>query len=126
MRFGYQNDIITALDSFLTGEKSQMYIQTIKKTRLKVIAKSVLMEFVEQSTENKQIYIHILEKLLVEQLEREKDLLLSSPKERYQRVLKRNPKLFQEIPNRHIANYLNMTEETLSRLKKLDFNQDLL
>lgn len=121
LRFGYKNDIITALDSFLTGEKSEMYIQAIKKSRLKVISKSVLMEFVQKSVENGQVYTQILEKLLVEQLEREKDLLLSSPKERYERVFKRNPKLFQEIPNRYIANYLNMTEETLSRLKKTRF-----
>ncbi|MDO5106497.1 Crp/Fnr family transcriptional regulator [Capnocytophaga sp.] len=118
LRFGYKNDIITALDSFLTGKKSEMYIQAIKKLRLKVISKLVLMEFVQKSVGNGQIYTRILEKLLVEQLEREKDLLLSSPKERYERVLKRNPKLFQKIPNRHIANYLNMTEEMLSRLKK--------
>ena len=43
--------------------------------------------------------------------------LISSPKERYERVLKRSPQLFQEIPNKHIANYLRMSAETLSRLK---------
>ena len=46
------------------------------------------------------------------------DILTNSPKERYKRVLKRSPQLFQEIPNRHIANYLRMSAETLSRLKK--------
>jgi hypothetical protein len=60
----------------------------------------------------------ILENLAVQQLEREIDLLKNSPKERYERVLKRSPQLFQEIPNRHIANYLRMSPETLSRLKK--------
>ena len=49
---------------------------------------------------------------------KEIDILTNPPKERYERVLKRNPQLFQEIPNRHIANYLRMSAETLSRLKK--------
>ncbi len=67
---------------------------------------------------NQILWIEILENLGVQQLEREIDLLKNSPKERYERVLKRSPQLFQEIPNRHIANYLRMSPETLSRLKK--------
>lgn len=118
LRFGYKNDIITALDSFLTGKKSEIYIKAIKKSHLAVISKLSFMDFIEKSVENMQLYTQILEKIIVEQLQREQDLLLPSPKERYQRILERNPKLFQEIPNRHIANYLDMTEETLSRLKK--------
>jgi hypothetical protein len=68
--------------------------------------------------ENMKLWINILEDLVLQQIEREKDLLINSPRERYERVLKRSPKLFQEIPNRHIANYLRMSPETLSRLKK--------
>jgi len=59
-----------------------------------------------------------LEQLTLQQLEREKDILTSSPLERYKRVLKRSPQLFQEIPNKYIADYLRMTPETLSRIKK--------
>jgi CRP-like cAMP-binding protein len=59
-----------------------------------------------------------LERLILQQLEREIDLLTTSPKERYNRILKRSPSLFQKISNKQIANYLRMTPETLSRLKK--------
>jgi len=54
----------------------------------------------------------------LQQMERERDLLTSSPMERYLRVKDRSPQLFQEIPNKYIASYLRMTPETLSRLKK--------
>jgi len=67
---------------------------------------------------NRNLWTTILENLVIQQMEREIDILTNSPKERYQRVLKRSPQLFQEIPNRHIANYLRMSAETLSRLKK--------
>jgi lipocalin len=53
-----------------------------------------------------------------QQIEREKDILTASPRERYLRVLKRSPQLFQEIPDKYIANYLRMSPETLSRMKK--------
>ena len=118
IRFGYSNDLIVALDSFLTGKPSDFYIQAIKKTSIKVIPKSRFLEFLSQSEQNKMTWTNILESLIIQQLEREKDLLTNSPKERYNRVLARSPRLFQEIPNRHIANYLRMSPETLSRLKK--------
>lgn len=118
IRFGYSNDLIASLDSFLTEKPSDFYIQAIKKTVVKVIPKTSFIDFISRSEENKNMWTKLLEDLVIQQLEREKDILTNSPKERYNRVLKRSPKLFQEIPNRYIANYLRMSPETLSRLKK--------
>lgn len=118
IRFGYQNDLIVSLDSFLTEKPSDFYIQAIKKSFVKVIPKNKFVEFINLNEINKQIWVKMLEDLIVQQLERERDILTSSPKDRFERVLKRSPKLFQEIPNKHIANYLRMSPETLSRLKK--------
>ena len=118
IRFGYSGDLIVSLDSFLTEKPSDFYIQAIKKTIVKVIPKANFIDFISKTDENKAMWTKILEDLVIQQLEREKDILTNSPKERYNRVLKRSPKLFQEIPNKHIANYLRMSPETLSRLKK--------
>lgn len=85
---------------------------------LKLIGKSAFMELVKSSEENLDLWHQILGGLIFQQMERERDLLTSSPAERYSRVLERSPRLFQEIPNRYIASYLRMTPETLSRLKK--------
>jgi len=117
IRFGYKENLIVSLDSFLTGQPSGFFIQAIKKTVLKVITKQQIDTFLQTET-NRILWSKILENLVLQQLEREIDILTNSPKERYQRVLKRSPQLFQEIPNRYIANYLRMSPETLSRLKK--------
>jgi len=117
IRFGYKENLIVSLDSFLTGQPSGFFIQAIKKTVLKVITKQQIDNFLQTET-NRILWSKILENLVLQQLEREIDILTNSPKERYQRVLKRSPQLFQEIPNRYIANYLRMSPETLSRLKK--------
>ena len=117
IRFGYKENLIVSLDSFLTGKPSAFFIQAIKKTVLKVITKEQIDDFLKAES-SMILWTKILENLIVQQLEREIDILTNSPKERYQRVLKRSPQLFQEIPNKHIANYLRMSPETLSRLKK--------
>lgn len=117
IRFGYKENLIVSLDSFLTGKPSVFFIQAIKKTVIKVISKPQIDNFLK--TENNRIFWNnIFEALVMQQLEREIDILTNSPKERYLRVLQRSPQLFQEIPHRHIANYLRMSAETLSRLKK--------
>lgn len=117
IRLGYKENLVVSLDSFLTNKPSNLFIQAIKKTVVKVITKPQIEQFLE-TEKNRAIWTKILETLVIQQMEREIDLLTNSPKERYERVLKRSPQLFQEIPNRHIANYLRMSAETLSRLKK--------
>ena len=117
IRFGYKENLIVLLDSFLTGKPSEFFIQAIKKTKIKVVTKLQIDNFLKNE-DNRNLWTKILENLVVQQLEREIDILTNSPKKRYERVLSRSPQLFQEIPNKHIANYLRMSAETLSRLKK--------
>lgn len=118
IRLGYQSNLLVALDSFLTHQPSAFYIQAIKKTTLKIITKEALTTFLNTDSEHQVLWNKILEDLVLQQMEREIDLLTTSPKERYLRVLKRSPRLFQEIPGKYIANYLRMSAETLSRLQK--------
>ncbi|WP_017258789.1 Crp/Fnr family transcriptional regulator [Pedobacter arcticus] len=117
IRFGYKENLIVALDSFLSNRPSGLFIQAIKKTVVRVINKVQFNALLKDETV-KELWIKTLENLIIQQHEREIDLLTSSPKKRYESVMKRSPKLFQEIPEKHIANYLRMSAETLSRLKK--------
>ncbi len=118
IRFGYRNNLIASLDSFISEQASNYYIQAIKETELKVIDKHTLIELINSSSALQRNWNSALEQIIIQLLEREQDILVSSPAQRYQRVLKRSPQLFQEIPNKYIASYLRMTPETLSRLKK--------
>ena len=121
IRFGYKNSIITALDCFLTDAPTEFYIQALKKCTLKVISKKRFKELMQSSTENIKIWEQLLESFVHQQIEREIDLITYSPQKRFERVFKRSPQVFQEIPLKYIASYLRMAPETLSRiLKTLD------
>ncbi len=118
IRLAYPRNIVAALDSFLSGNPTDFYIQAIKHCVLNVISKTSFLQFVQSSAENILVYNSILQEAVLQSLEREKDILTVSPRERYNRVLKRSPQLFQEIPLKYIASYLRMSPETLSRIKK--------
>lgn len=47
IRFGYKENIIVSLDSFLTGKPSGLFIQAIKKTVVRVITKTQIDKFLE-------------------------------------------------------------------------------
>lgn len=117
IRFGYKGSMITSLSSFIRETPSEFYIDAIRKTTVSVISKASLMQLVNESRENLVQYTALLESLITQQIEREIDLLITSPTERLNRVLKRSPTLFQEIPLKFIASYLRMTPETLSRIR---------
>ncbi|WP_052911475.1 Crp/Fnr family transcriptional regulator [Riemerella anatipestifer] len=117
VRLGYTGDFIVALDSFLSQKPSEFLIQAIKASEVKMIPKYKIDAFLDKE-DNQKLWIALLENLLLQQMEREKDILTPSTKERYLRVLRRSPRLFQEIPNKYIADYLGISAETLSRLKK--------
>lgn len=121
IRFGYADNYIAALDSYISEEPSALGIQAIKACRVAVMRKKDVQDCLR---EHYQLWIQLCEDLLLQQMERELDLLCSSARERYERVLARSPRLFQEIPHKHIANYLRMSPETLSRLRNLELGQD--
>jgi len=117
IRFGYEGSIITSLSSFITGKPSELYMEALRKTTLYVIPRQQLYDIVNANGENLIQYSKLLESLVVQQMEREIDLLTESPTKRLQRVLDRSPNLFQEVPLKYIASYLRMTPETLSRIR---------
>ena len=118
IRFGYTDSIITSLPAFFDESPSWFDIIAIRKSEVKCFEKIALQDFIDSSEINLKNYQLILQELVRQQGEREIDLLTSSPQERYKRVLDRSPSLFQEIPAVHIANYLRMTPEHLSRIRK--------
>lgn len=117
IRLGYEGNFIAALDSFISERPSELYIQALKKCTITVYKKSDYKAFLKNSSEAMELWQQMNEWLIYQQLEREKDILIQSPKTRYERVLHRSPQLFQEIPLKYIASYLRMSPETLSRLR---------
>ena len=117
IRFGYKGSIINSLASFIKDRPSEFYIDALRKTSLIALSKDVFKRLVNEDVDSLRSYSLMIETLITQQIEREIDLLTASPTERLDRVLKRSPNLFQEVPLKYIASYLRMTPETLSRIR---------
>ena len=116
--FGYENTFIFDLPAFFTSKPSQFYMQAIKSCKLLGIRKADFYNMLDNNLVFAKYWRKRTEKMLLEFIEREIDILTNSPEERFQRLKRRSPEVFQHIPHKYIAYYLRMTPETLSRLKK--------
>ncbi|MDX1939557.1 MAG: Crp/Fnr family transcriptional regulator [Saprospiraceae bacterium] len=115
--FSYINSFAGSYPSLITGKPSELYVQALSDCKL---LGAVWEDFVELSKEisNIERFRRILaEETLLGRMEREIEMLTLPPAERYERVLKRSPHLFQFVPQKYIASYLGMTPETLSRIR---------
>ena len=115
--FGYDGSLISALDSFFSGKSSSLAIQCINKTQVKVISKPTFDNFIQKTQGAFSLWQNVLVDLSIWHLEREKDLLVNSPKLRYERVLSRQPLLLQKVPHKYIASYLRLRPETFSKIQ---------
>ena len=118
VRFGYKGSFLSSIPSFFDGTPSKFSIEAIRKTQVKCFSKDLFFRVLMENEDAIQILLELFSSLSHHFVDREIDLLTTSPKALYERVLERSPTLFQEIPALHIANYLGMSPEHLSRLRK--------
>lgn len=118
LRLVYKNNWVSALDAFLFNKQTEFSMSAIKTSEIYAISKEKYFEIIKKLEGQDDVpYLNLmLQGLIKDMMERELDLLILDPKKRIERVLERSPHLFQEIPNKYIALYLNMTPETLSRV----------
>lgn len=111
------NHIGTALTSFIAQKPSIEFLETLDDTELLAISYSNFFRLNEEMVSWKIFYQKILEMAYSFQNKKIEQLTTLTAKQRYDNVLKENPVLIQRLSNRVLASYLDIREETLSRLK---------
>jgi CRP-like cAMP-binding protein len=107
----------TALTSFISQKPSFEFIAALEKTELLVISHKDFYRIVDEIPQWKNFYLKIMEMAYSFQNRKIESLVTLSAKERYEQLLKENPKVVQRLSNKIIASYLDIKQETLSRLK---------
>ncbi|WP_367331413.1 Crp/Fnr family transcriptional regulator [Sphingobacterium multivorum] len=121
--FFFENDFFTAFTSFLTQEKTNLHFQCIEQCDLISIPRELLDKLLREDTKWNILLNNILAKEYIKKCRRESSFLLLDANERYHYFLKQFPDADNRIPLFHIASYLGMSPETLSRIRSKKINQ---
>lgn len=65
----------------------------------------------------------IMEKEIIKYKETLVSYITDSPEQRYVKLLRNRPELIQRVPQHHLASYLGIKPESLSRIRKRIFNK---
>ncbi|MCH2045660.1 MAG: Crp/Fnr family transcriptional regulator [Saprospiraceae bacterium] len=105
-------------ESFISQQPAKYYLQAVSDSKFLRITHHKLQALYEQYKPLERLGRIIAEQVLVGVLERQLELLAYTAEDRYRRLFKQSPHIFQLIPQKYLASYLGMKPETFSRMRK--------
>ena len=116
--FSLDTEIISDTTSFVKQQPSEESIQLIEDSEIYAIDYIALQNLLQKHHSFAIWYIKLVEKHYVSQIEdRISDLQFLDAKQRYQKLLSLYPNITNRLSLGNIASYLNITQETLSRIR---------
>lgn len=116
--FYFPGSFISSYASFLMRTPSGHSIEAFTPLTILSITHVDLMALYEKSRKIEQVGRIFTEELFKKTSERTKDLLSLTATERYLKLLQQSPEYVRNIPLKYLASYLNITPESLSRIRK--------
>jgi CRP-like cAMP-binding protein len=114
-----EKELISSSSSFLSGNPSNYYIETLEPTTLLSITRDDLESVYRQNSRIERLGREMITHFVLEKEEWEHACMRLDTRERFLQFVERNPELVQRVPQKYLASYLNMKPETFSRLKHL-------
>ncbi len=112
-----ENTIVMSIESLFKEKPSMQEMQALEPTLIYAIPKAELEAVAMRSVNIQILYRKILEESLIISQLRADMLRFESAQDRYHKLVKSSPQLVLRAPLVYIANYLQMTPETLSRVR---------
>ena len=112
-----ENTICMCIESLFREQPTNLQMMAIEPTILYCLPKAKLEAVAMKSVNIQILYRKILEESLILSQIRADMLRFESAIDRYQKLVKRSPQLVLRAPLVYIASYLQMTPETLSRVR---------
>ena len=112
-----ENEFITDYESFISQEPSTLSIQSIEKGEVIFLERTGLNSLYDTSFYWNKFGRIISEQIFLNSKRRTAQMLFLSPKERYLLLLNDHPDYFQKYSLKHIASYLGITPQSLSRIR---------
>jgi CRP/FNR family transcriptional regulator, anaerobic regulatory protein len=115
--FAAENDFFLAAESFINQTPARECIEALESSVIVYITKSDLYHLYQQDPHVNGIGRMIAEHFLLVHLQQLREMRTLSASEKLEVFRSRSANLFQRVPQKHIASYLGISENYVSKLK---------
>jgi len=118
LQFAAEQDWVVDLSSFYSDKPGKLYIETLEPAHLLLLEKNDVIQLYKRYPKFVRYFKVIFENKFVEMQNRVLQNISSTAEERYLAFLEQYPRLSNRLPSVHIASYLGVTPEFLSKVRK--------
>lgn len=119
--FYLQNNVVTAYTSYLTQNPTNCNIEALADTKIALITFKQFNSLIDEDARFLKLAKYISDIFFIRKCKRETSFLKNSAAERLEILYKTYPGIEQQISQYHIASYLGIKPESLSRIKLLTY-----
>jgi CRP-like cAMP-binding protein len=116
--FGMEDWWISDFYSMLSNTPAKLHIDALEDSEVLQIDINDLQTLYEKVDKFNKFFRILLQNAFISHQRRIVTSLTDTAEERYKTFIKSYPKLEQRLPQHHVASYLGLTPETLSRIRK--------
>ena len=114
-----EGSLMGSVISFLTGEPSKYFLETIEPVTAYSLSKKDLEELFAANKKWEKFGRKIITAFFLQTEYHNIDMIRYTTRERFVNFMKQNPDLVLRVPQKYLASYLEIQPETFSRLKHL-------
>jgi len=118
LRFADERDIETSYAAWRLNTPTPYSIVALTKARVAKLPMPMWVDFIDRHPKFKATFEHEVMRLMSEIMAHTITLHLLDAPGRVRRFARKHPELTERIPKKELAHYLNLSAETLSRLKQ--------
>lgn len=119
----FENAWVTDFQSFTNNTPCIMNLQAMENTTLYSIKKENLHKLYAQCNKYETFGRLMAEQVAQRATEIAMSLSSEKPEERFVNLIRKQPDLFQRVPQKYIANFLGISPESLSRIRNRIFQK---
>lgn len=113
----YEGEFFGDYMSFITQQPTPIEIVTFEPSQVFRISKTNFDKLTQNDAFGEKICRFASEALFVHKQMQQIDIITKTPTQRYQDLLKKQAQVVQRTPQKHIASYLGITPQSLSRIR---------
>ncbi|MGQ3678781.1 Crp/Fnr family transcriptional regulator [Tenacibaculum discolor] len=115
--FTFENQFMASIVSFFSNEPSPHYVEFIEDSTILEFSKDTVDKLSQKHHDFERLISKIVTETMLGLCERLYTIQFNKAEERYKHLLSIYPFITNRIPLTHIASYLGITLETLSRIR---------